>query len=99
MMEFFHKTAIRSTPKILWETFTSIEVTRWDLIKRYGNCLNIFVYHIKFLREPQRKTKNHNKETSNKSFQSMYNISHKLLRPSQFLEKFVKILEWSTLQK
>ena len=27
------------------------------------------------------------------------NISHKLLRPSQFLEKFVKILEWSTLQK
>ena len=27
------------------------------------------------------------------------NISHKLLRPSQFLEKFMKILEWSTLQK
>ena len=30
---------------------------------------------------------------------SVYNISHKLLRPSQFLEKFMKILEWSTLQK
>ena len=28
-----------------------------------------------------------------------YNISHKLSRPSQFLEKFMKILEWSTLQK
>ena len=27
------------------------------------------------------------------------NISHKLLRSSQFLEKFMKILEWSTLQK
>ena len=27
------------------------------------------------------------------------NISHKLLRPSQFSEKFMKILEWSTLQK
>ena len=25
------------------------------------------------------------------------NISHKLLRPSQFLEKFMEILEWSTL--
>ena len=28
-----------------------------------------------------------------------YNISHKLLRPSQFLEKFIEILEWSTLQQ
>ena len=28
-----------------------------------------------------------------------YSISHKLLRPSQFLEKFMEILEWSTLQK
>ena len=28
-----------------------------------------------------------------------YNILHKLLRPSQFLEKFMKILEWPTLQK
>ena len=27
------------------------------------------------------------------------NISHKLLRPSQFLEKFMEILEWSILQK
>ena len=27
------------------------------------------------------------------------NISHKLLRPSQFLEKFLDILEWSNLQK
>ena len=27
------------------------------------------------------------------------NISHKLLRPSQILEKFLEILEWSTLQK
>ena len=27
------------------------------------------------------------------------NISHKLLRPSQFLENFLEILEWSTLQK
>ena len=27
------------------------------------------------------------------------NISHKLLRPTQFLEKFLVILEWSTLQK
>ena len=26
----------------------------------------------------------------------MYNISHKLLRPSQFLEKFIEILQWST---
>ena len=26
------------------------------------------------------------------------NISHKLLRPSQLLEKFMEILEWSTLQ-
>ena len=29
----------------------------------------------------------------------VYNISHKLLRPIQFLEKFMEILEWSTLQK
>ena len=28
-----------------------------------------------------------------------YNISHKLLRPTQFLEKFLEIFEWSTLQK
>ena len=28
-----------------------------------------------------------------------YNISHKLLRPSQFLEKFMEILEWFTLPK
>ena len=28
-----------------------------------------------------------------------YNISHRLLRPSQFLKKFMKILEWFTLQK
>ena len=28
-----------------------------------------------------------------------YNISHKLLRPSQFLEKCMEILEWSTLQR
>ena len=28
-----------------------------------------------------------------------YNISHKLLRPTQVLEKFREILEWSTLQK
>ena len=27
------------------------------------------------------------------------NISHKLLRPTQFLEKFLEILEWSTLRK
>ena len=27
------------------------------------------------------------------------NISHKLLRPSKFLEKFMEILEWPTLQK
>ena len=27
------------------------------------------------------------------------NISHNLLRTSRFLEKFMKILEWSTLQK
>ena len=27
------------------------------------------------------------------------NISHKLLRPSQFLESFPEILQWSTLQK
>ena len=27
------------------------------------------------------------------------NISDNLLRPSQFLEKFMKIVEWSTLQK
>ena len=27
------------------------------------------------------------------------NISHKFLRLSQFLEKFMEILEWSTLQK
>ena len=27
------------------------------------------------------------------------NISYKLLKPSQFLEKFLEILEWSTLQK
>ena len=27
------------------------------------------------------------------------NISHKLFRPTQFLEKFPEILEWSTLQK
>ena len=27
------------------------------------------------------------------------NISHKLLRPNQFLERFLEILEWSTLQK
>ena len=27
------------------------------------------------------------------------NISHKLLRPSQFLEKFLEIPEWSSLQK
>ena len=27
------------------------------------------------------------------------NISHKLLRPSQFLEKFMEILEWSALQR
>ena len=27
------------------------------------------------------------------------NISQKLLRPSQFLEKFVEIVEWSTFQK
>ena len=27
------------------------------------------------------------------------NISHILLRPSQFLEKYLEILEWSTLQK
>ena len=27
------------------------------------------------------------------------NISPKLLRPSQFQEKFMNILEWSTLQK
>ena len=29
----------------------------------------------------------------------IYNISHKLLRPNQFLEKFLEILECSTLQK
>ena len=34
-----------------------------------------------------------------KTESATYNISHKLLRPSQFLEKFMKILEWSTLQK
>ena len=28
-----------------------------------------------------------------------YNISHKLLRPSQFLEKCMEMLEWSTLQR
>ena len=28
-----------------------------------------------------------------------YSISHELLRPSQFLEKFLEILEWSILQK
>ena len=28
-----------------------------------------------------------------------YNISHKFLISSQFLEKFMEILEWSTLQK
>ena len=27
-----------------------------------------------------------------------WNISHKLLRTSQFLEKFMEILEWSSLQ-
>ena len=27
------------------------------------------------------------------------NISQKLFRPSQFLERFLKIPEWSTLQK
>ena len=27
------------------------------------------------------------------------NVSHKLLRPSQFPEKVLEILEWSTLQK
>ena len=27
------------------------------------------------------------------------NISHKLLGPSQLVEKFIEILEWSTLQK
>ena len=29
----------------------------------------------------------------------IYNISHKLLRPSQFLEKCIEIPEWSTLQR
>ena len=29
----------------------------------------------------------------------IYNISHKLLRPSQFRKKIIEILEWSTLQK
>ena len=29
----------------------------------------------------------------------LYNILHKLLRPTQFLEKFMEILERSTLQK
>ena len=28
-----------------------------------------------------------------------YNISHTLLRPTQFLKKFLEILEWSILQK
>ena len=28
-----------------------------------------------------------------------YNISHKLLRPSQLLKKFTEILEWSNLQR
>ena len=28
-----------------------------------------------------------------------YNISRKLVRPSQFLENFTQILTWSTLQK
>ena len=28
-----------------------------------------------------------------------YNISHQLLRPSQFLKKIPEILEWSTFQK
>ena len=28
-----------------------------------------------------------------------YNISYKLLRPIQFPEKFLEILEWSNLQK
>ena len=28
------------------------------------------------------------------SFTGIYNTSHKLLRPSQFLEKFMKILKW-----
>ena len=27
------------------------------------------------------------------------NIAHKLLRPSQFLEKFMELLEWFTLKK
>ena len=36
---------------------------------------------------------------ANVHYRKSHNISHKLLRPSQFLEKFMKILEWSTLQK
>ena len=32
-------------------------------------------------------------------FELVYNTSHKLLRPSQFLEKIMEILEWTTLQK
>ena len=40
-------------------------------------------------------------ETSEKVFQKVtnYNISHKLLRPNQFLKIFLEFLEWSTLQK
>ena len=34
-----------------------------------------------------------------KRLQTNYNISHKLLRPRQFLEKLMKILERSILQK
>ena len=30
---------------------------------------------------------------------AFYNISHKLLRPTQFLEKLLETLEWFTLQK
>ena len=45
------------------------------------------------------KTEKVNSATEYFIFKLVYNISHKLLRPSQFLEKFMEILEWSTLQK
>ena len=44
--------------------------------------------------------KPNNYQTYLPNFLKFYDsISHKLLRPTQFLEKILETLEWSTLQK
>ena len=62
---------------------------------RYCNTKACYMCH-KFVFKIAGKSNNYQFYLPN-FFKFCDNISHKLLRPSQFLGKFMKILEWSTL--